>query len=238
MQHSNIHSDTTSSTVSTTDNSKHTNTDTDTGTDTPHSIMPSSSSSSSSHPPILKNDPSNNIFPYAIVWGALPLLSWLIPFIGHLGICDSQGVTHDFAGSYYVTKNEFMVGRVLRYYTVPIDKYAITAEEWDSAVYEADTEYSQQSHNILLNNCHHHTACALRHLSTLTISPSASSSLYSNNISANTRRSKFRNFTSWDAYWLVLFHGSWASKTAMIQALLPFIIIVVLISLLCGFLVK
>jgi len=28
-----------------------------------------------------------NRFPYSIVWTALPIFTWLIPFIGHTGIC-------------------------------------------------------------------------------------------------------------------------------------------------------
>ena len=41
-------------------------------------------------------------FPFAIVWSPLPPLTWLLPFIGHMGICDSRGVIHDFAGPYTI----------------------------------------------------------------------------------------------------------------------------------------
>ena len=47
-------------------------------------------------------DVDRSRFPYAIVWTPLPMISWLLPFIGHMGICDSRGVVYDFAGPYYI----------------------------------------------------------------------------------------------------------------------------------------
>jgi hypothetical protein len=32
-------------------------------------------------------DVENNRYPYCIVWTPLPLISWIIPIIGHTGIC-------------------------------------------------------------------------------------------------------------------------------------------------------
>lgn len=32
-------------------------------------------------------DVPNNRYPYCIVWTPLPLISWIIPIIGHTGIC-------------------------------------------------------------------------------------------------------------------------------------------------------
>ena len=32
-------------------------------------------------------DPENLRFPYCVVWRPLPLLSWVLPIIGHTGIC-------------------------------------------------------------------------------------------------------------------------------------------------------
>ena len=30
------------------------------------------------------------------------MIRWLLPFIGHMGICDSEGKVHDFAGPYHI----------------------------------------------------------------------------------------------------------------------------------------
>ena len=39
---------------------------------------------------------------YCVLWSPLPPITWLIPVIGHLGICDSRGVASDFQGPYFV----------------------------------------------------------------------------------------------------------------------------------------
>lgn len=37
-------------------------------------------------------------YPFCLVWTPIPLLTWLFPFVGHLGIATSQGIIRDFAG--------------------------------------------------------------------------------------------------------------------------------------------
>lgn len=49
-------------------------------------------------------------FPFCIVWTPLPLISWLLPFIGHTGIAMSNGVIHDFAGPYYISVDDLAFG--------------------------------------------------------------------------------------------------------------------------------
>ena len=46
--------------------------------------------------------PEKDHFPLCIVWMPLPVLTWLIPFIGHVGIATSGGTIHDFVGSHYI----------------------------------------------------------------------------------------------------------------------------------------
>jgi len=46
--------------------------------------------------------PEKDHFPLCIVWMPLPLLTWIVPFIGHVGITTSRGTIHDFAGSHYI----------------------------------------------------------------------------------------------------------------------------------------
>lgn len=65
--------------------------------------------------------PNKNRYPFSIVWGTLPLISyiifyfyflifrWFLPFIGHVGIADSKGKIHDFAGSYYISVFYFSI---------------------------------------------------------------------------------------------------------------------------------
>jgi hypothetical protein len=42
-------------------------------------------------------------YPHCIVWTPIPVLTWLFPFIGHMGIARNDGVIRDFAGPYYVS---------------------------------------------------------------------------------------------------------------------------------------
>ena len=67
-----------------------------------------------------KIDPTNNRFPCCIVWTPLPIVSWLLPFIGHTGICDAEGVIYDFAGDYTVSRDDFAFGKVHKYFKLDI----------------------------------------------------------------------------------------------------------------------
>jgi hypothetical protein len=42
-------------------------------------------------------------YPHCIVWTPIPVLTWLFPFVGHMGIARTDGVIRDFAGPYYVS---------------------------------------------------------------------------------------------------------------------------------------
>jgi hypothetical protein len=39
---------------------------------------------------------------FSILWSPLPLITWIIPFIGHMGISNSEGIASDFQAPYYV----------------------------------------------------------------------------------------------------------------------------------------
>lgn len=60
-------------------------------------------------------DPKNAKFPCCIVWTPLPIVSWLAPYIGHVGICREDGTVLDFAGSNFVGVDNFAYGAVARY---------------------------------------------------------------------------------------------------------------------------
>ncbi|XP_046340801.1 uncharacterized protein LOC124121780 [Haliotis rufescens] len=42
-------------------------------------------------------------YPHCIVWTPIPCITWLFPFIGHMGIATTSGVIRDFAGPYFVS---------------------------------------------------------------------------------------------------------------------------------------
>lgn len=48
-------------------------------------------------------------YPFCVVWTPIPLLTWIFPFIGHMGIAYSNGIIRDFAGPYFVSVNLCLV---------------------------------------------------------------------------------------------------------------------------------
>ena len=39
---------------------------------------------------------------FTILWSPLPPITWILPFIGHTGIANSEGIASDFQGPYSV----------------------------------------------------------------------------------------------------------------------------------------
>ena len=62
-----------------------------------------------------KFDAKEARFPLCIVWTPLGCISWFLPFIGHTGICTSDGVIHDFAGNHLVLIDDFAFGECHKY---------------------------------------------------------------------------------------------------------------------------
>lgn len=67
-------------------------------------------------------DPRRARFPCSIVWSPLPVISWFIPFIGHIGICREDGVILDFAGPNFVCVDNFAFGAATRYFQITNEK--------------------------------------------------------------------------------------------------------------------
>lgn len=49
-------------------------------------------------------------FPCCIVWTPIPVVTWLLPFMGHMGVCTSAGRILDFAASFYVSADAMAFG--------------------------------------------------------------------------------------------------------------------------------
>ena len=59
-------------------------------------------------------------FPYSVVWVPIPLLSWLLPVVGHVGICSSDGTIYDFAGPRFVNTGTLSFGHPTRQVFSPL----------------------------------------------------------------------------------------------------------------------
>ncbi|XP_023670654.1 transmembrane protein 222-like isoform X2 [Paramormyrops kingsleyae] len=109
-----------------------------------------------------KIDPDKSRFPYCIVWTPIPGLSWLLPFIGHMGICTSSGVIRDFAGPYCVSEDDMAFGRPTKYWRLDVSKVCGGSPEvWDAAVRDASQQYGHKMHILCCDNCHSYVALAL-----------------------------------------------------------------------------
>ena len=91
-----------------------------------------------------------------MVWTPLPVISWLLPMIGHTGICGADGKIHDFAGPYFVSVDDMAFGEPTKYIPLKLDEQNIDRlEEWIEA---GDEKFSKMNHNLFCNNCHSHCA--------------------------------------------------------------------------------
>ncbi|XP_062505955.1 transmembrane protein 222-like [Corticium candelabrum] len=147
-------------------------------------------------------------FPFCVVWTPLPLLTWLFPVIGHMGICTSAGVIRDFAGPYYVSEDEMAFGNPTKYWQ--LTPYKTKKAIWDDAVHLASEEYSHRMHNLFCDNCHSHVAMALNLM-------------------------QYDGSSSWNMFKLTFFmlvYSQYVSFWAFVKTWLPFVLIVTLIILL------
>ncbi|ESQ45414.1 hypothetical protein EUTSA_v10010695mg [Eutrema salsugineum] len=178
----------------------------------------------------MKIDPRRDRFPCCIVWTPLPFISWLIPFIGHVGICREDGVILDFAGPNFVCVDNFAFGAVSRYIQINKEKESSLSPRmfngenryeqedthekeptWDDALRKGTQEYQHHSYNLFTCNCH---------------------SFVANNLNRLAVRSGGWNVVNLAA--LVFLKGRWVSKTAMVKSLLPPTIVYALGILLGG----
>ena len=99
-------------------------------------------------------------FPCSIVWTPIHPITCLLPFVGHMGICDSMGRLHDWGGGpIHPTAPKFMLfgepARYIRFH--PVDKQA-----WDEAIDQADRDYLNKMHCMIFgSDCHSHVARVL-----------------------------------------------------------------------------
>lgn len=147
-------------------------------------------------------------FPHSIVWTPIPLLTWLFPIIGHMGICTTQGIIRDFAGPYFVSEDNMAFGNPTKYWQLDLSKLLATngRESWDRSVYDASEEYKGRMHNLCCDNCHSHVAYALNAM-------------------------RYDGSTSWNMIklcFLMLCHGKYVSFAGFLKTWLPFLVIIII----------
>jgi len=149
-----------------------------------------------------------NRFPCCIVWTPIPMLTWMFPFIGHMGICTSAGIIRDFAGPYFVSHDKMGFGEPTKYWQ--LDESRVHTGSWDQAVQQASDEYMTRMHNLCCDNCHSHVAMALDIMN-------------------------YNGSSGWNMVklcFLMLIHGKYVSFKAFLKTWLPFVILASMIGIL------
>ncbi|ESL06809.1 hypothetical protein TRSC58_05510 [Trypanosoma rangeli SC58] len=179
-------------------------------------------------------DPSAEHYPFCIVWAPIPILSWILPFVGHVGICDSAGRIFDFEGPYKIGVDSMLFGNPVKYWDIS-ETYAPAfcrssgaaprtmeeeeaclreAREYDAALENVAKHFRKtQMYNFFTNNCHSFVACVLR-------------------------SHPLSDAGAWGvarvAFGLAI-HGRYISAGRFFKAHLPFLLLMVAVIFLCAF---
>ncbi|KAI4376983.1 hypothetical protein MLD38_014682 [Melastoma candidum] len=169
--------------------------------------------------PLDEIDTKKEKFPCCLVWTPLPVVSWLAPFIGHVGICREDGVILDFSGSNLVNVDDFSFGSVARYLQLDRQECCFppnlsghtckpgykhsefgTAHTWDEALQSSVRTFEHKTYNLFTCNCHSFVANCLNRL-----------------CCGGTMDWNMINVAG-----LVLFKGQWVNKMSVVRSFLPF----------------
>ncbi|EAY21472.1 hypothetical protein TVAG_199110 [Trichomonas vaginalis G3] len=145
----------------------------------------------------------------SVVWTKLPLLSWICPAIGHVGVTDSHGIVYDFEGPYYIGKGNMLFGRPLYRWKIDIDP-----QQWDGALETVTERFSDINYNLFTSNCHYYAAAVLQEAGVIQIPPFFGSWI---------------NGATIQIIWGLILHSKPKSFSAFIKKWLPFIIILIFI---------
>ncbi|MQM03218.1 hypothetical protein Taro_035990 [Colocasia esculenta] len=176
-------------------------------------------------------DPKKEKFPCCIVWTPLPVVSWLAPYIGHVGICRDDGAVLDFAGSNFVNVDNFAYGAVARYLQVDREQCCFPrnlashtckrgfrhselgiAISWNDAIHSSMQQFQHKYYNLFTCNCHSFVANCLNRLS------------YNGSLGWN-----MVNVAA-----LVLWKGQWVDRMSIVRAFFPFVSVLCISILMAG----
>ncbi|XP_045602029.1 transmembrane protein 222 [Procambarus clarkii] len=152
---------------------------------------------------IEKMDHRHHRYPCCIVWTPIPLLTWLFPIIGHVGIGNTSGVIRDFAGPYFVSEDNMAFGWPTKYWALDPYKAKGGPTSFDRCVSMASEEYMGRMHNLFCDNCHSHVAMALNLM-------------------------HYDSSTSWNMVkvcCMIMIHGHYVSFAGLLKTWLPFVCI-------------
>ncbi|KAL0330709.1 UNVERIFIED_CONTAM: protein REVERSION-TO-ETHYLENE SENSITIVITY1 [Sesamum angustifolium] len=173
--------------------------------------------------PLNEVDPQKAKFPCCVVWTPLPVVSWLAPFIGHVGVCREDGTIIDFSGSNLIQVDDFAFGPVGRYLQLDRKQGCFpptlaghtckhhsmhaeygTAITWDDAIQSSSRHYEHKSYNLFTCNCHLFVANCLNRM------------CYGGSM----------NWNVVNVAALILCKGKWVDGFSVLRSFMPFVVVV------------
>jgi len=158
-------------------------------------------------------DTVSHRYPYCIVWTPIPFITWLVPVIGHMGICTANGVVRDFAGPYYVSQDDMAFGWPTKYWQLS-PHLVSSGHHWDDSVKQASDEYMTRMHKLCCDNCHSHVSMALNLM----------------------RYNGKSNYNMVSTFFLFTIHSKYIGLWSFLKTWIPFVVFILIIILLIVFL--
>lgn len=144
-------------------------------------------------------------YPHCIVWTPIHVLTWILPFVGHMGICDENGEIFEFMGMGVTCGNGLSFGPVTRYIQLPLK--GVKKQTWNEGLRRGCQMSHGRIHGGFFNNCHTFAADSL-----------------------NTM--KYKNFSCWNQFilipWVFIF-GRYTSWKLFIYHWVPPILLYLII---------
>jgi len=119
---------------------------------------------------------SSHRYPHCLVWTPIYPLTWVAPYVGHVGIADMSGRTWDFAGPRHIGVDNMAFGWPSRYVqldlaSVPLEKGADghclpgASQSYDALLVQRASYFEARVHyDFMTWNCHSFVASMLNEL--------------------------------------------------------------------------
>ena len=106
--------------------------------------------------PSMRIDHAAHRYPCCLVWTPIHPLTWVAPYVGHVGLGDRDGIIHDFAGR-HVGRDAMAFGWPARYLQLDparASRRAGAPLDWAAEVSHAADAFEKVEYGLLTWNCH------------------------------------------------------------------------------------
>ena len=100
-------------------------------------------------PAHLRIDHARHVYPNCLVWTPIHPITWICPYVGHVGLCGPDGVVLDFAGK-RIGRGSMAFGWPARY----VQLLPEATPDWSGEIERASEQFGRVDYNFLTWNCH------------------------------------------------------------------------------------